>query len=214
MGGDVMDIGIIGSGRMGSGMGELWAEKGHRVCFSYSRDPARLAAMAAAAGNGSRAGTPEEAADFGEAVVLAVPWPLALDLLVRVGSRLAGKTLLTCVVPWNEDRSGVILANGTSAAEEIALQVPAANVVETLAVLSDTLGRSRREAPDRATMFYCGECPIAKGTAAELIEDLDIEPVDAGGLRIARYLEPVAALLQHLAVGQGRGTEIALKLLS
>jgi len=208
-----MDIGIIGSGAMGRAMGETWARKGHRICFSYSRDPARLAAIAHAAGNGACAGTPQEAADFGEIVVLAVPWPLALELLERVGSLLNGKTLITCVVPWNGDRSGLFVENGTSAAEEIARQVPAANVVETLAVLSDALGGSPFSPPDRASMFYCGDCPVAKAKVSELIEDLALEPVDAGALRIARYLEPMAALLQHLAVGQGQGMQIALKLL-
>lgn len=208
-----MDIGIIGAGSMGAGMGEIWAQKGHRVCFSYSRDPARLAVIAQAAGNGARAGTPEEAADFGEVVLLAVPWPLALDLVANVGSRLAGKTLIICVVPWNGDRSGLSLANGTSAAEEIARQVPAANVVEALGVLSDALCGAPCSAPDRASMFYCGDCPVAKAAVSDLIEDLALDPVDAGALRIARYLEPMAALLQHLAVGQGQGMQIALKLL-
>jgi len=208
-----MDIGIIGSGAMGRGMGGTWALKGHRVCFSYSRDPARLAAIAQAAGNGARTGTPEDAADFGEVVILAVPWPLVLDLLARVGSRLNGKTLISCVVPWNGDRSRLFVESGTSAAEEIASQVPAANVVETLAVLSDALDGSPFSPPERASMFYCGDCPVAKATVADLIEDLGIEPVDAGGLRIARFLEPMAALLQHLAVGQGQGMQIALKLL-
>ena len=88
-----------------------------------------------------------------------------------------------------------------------------ANVVGALAILPDRLSESPFSPPDRASMFYCGDCPVAKCVVSDLLQDLEIEPVDAGALRIARYLEPMAALLQHLAVGQGQGTHIALKML-
>ena len=130
-----MDIGVIGSGRMGGGMGAIWAGKGHRVCFSHSRDPERLASIAVAAGHGAWSGTIEEAAAFGRVVVLAVPWTLALGLLARAEPYLAGKTLITCVVPWNKDQTGLTLGTNTSAAEEIAGHAPAANVVEALLIL-------------------------------------------------------------------------------
>lgn len=207
-----MDIGIIGSGRMGAGMGAIWAQKGHRVCFSHSRDPARLASIAAAAGHGAWSGTIEEAVRFGEVVLLAVPWALALDLLARAEPGLAGKILITCVVPWNEDQSALTLGTTSSAAEEIERHAPAAHVVEALAVLPDALGWPDVAEPDRPAMFYCGMHPGAKATAAELIEDLDVEPVDAGCIRAARYLEPMAALLHHLAIGQGQGTQIGFRI--
>jgi predicted dinucleotide-binding enzyme len=208
-----MDIGIIGSGCMGGGMGAIWAGKGHRVCFSHSRDPARLASIAAAAGHGAWSGTIEEAAEFGQVVVLAVPWALALDLLARAEPYLAGKTLITCVVPWNESQTGLILGTDTSAAEEIAAHAPAAHVVEALAIQADVLGWAGTAEADRPAMFYCGDHPTAKAAAADLIEDLDVEAVDAGSIRTARYLEPATALLHHLAVGQGQGTEIAFRLI-
>ncbi|MGH6858036.1 MAG: NAD(P)-binding domain-containing protein [Methylocella sp.] len=39
-----MNIGIIGSGNMGAGMGKIWAAKGHKVLFSFSREAAKLRA--------------------------------------------------------------------------------------------------------------------------------------------------------------------------
>src|SRR3954471_16813251 len=129
-----MDIGIIGSGCMGSGMGAIWAGRGHRGCFSHCRDPARLGNLAAAAGHGAWSGSIEEAANFGQVVLLAVPWTLALDLLARAEPYLAAKTLITCVVPWNENQTGLTLGTGTSAAEEIAAHAPAAHVVAALAI--------------------------------------------------------------------------------
>jgi predicted dinucleotide-binding enzyme len=206
-----MDIGIIGSGRMGGVLGTLWARQGHRVCFSYSRDLARLERLAVAVGGNARSGTPQEAAQFGEVVLLAVPWALALGVITQVAPLVAGKALLTCVIPWNEDRSGLAVGTDRSAAEEISRHLPSARIAEVLGALPDSLGwiNGGRQRP---AMFYCGYDPQAKAVAAQLIEDLNAEPIDAGCLHVARYLEPAAALLQHLAVGQGYGPEIGLQL--
>ncbi len=61
-----MRIGIIGSGNMGSALGKLWAQLGHEVMFSYSRDRAKLEAIAADAGANAQVGSPAEAFIQGE----------------------------------------------------------------------------------------------------------------------------------------------------
>ena len=76
-----MNIGIIGSGNMGASMGKIWAAKGHKVLFSFSKDLAKLRAVAETAGPAARSGTPAEAVAFGGVILLSVPWGL------RHGSR-------------------------------------------------------------------------------------------------------------------------------
>ena len=209
-----MNIGVVGAGNVGFGMGSLWAEKGHRVCFSYSRSPAKLAATVAAAGGNATLCTPAEAAQFGQVVLLAIHWPQVPQVVSELQPHLTGKALLTCVVPWNPTRSGLAVGTDSSAAEEIARLAPEAQVVEALPLLADGLyAPSRLFGSERATLFYCGDDTLAKETVALLLEELDMQTLDVGDLTSARYLEPTAALLVRIAREQGAGTDIALKLL-
>src|SRR3954449_11957789 len=84
-------IGVIGAGRIGANAARLWRHAGHDVMLSFSRDPAALEARAAEIG--ARAGTPAEAAAFGEVVMLSVPWRLIDAVLADLGS-LAGKIVV------------------------------------------------------------------------------------------------------------------------
>ncbi len=209
-----MDIGIIGAGNIGFIMGGLWAEKGHQVCFSYSRSPAKLAATVAAAGSKATFGTPSEAAQFGQVVLLAIHWPQVPDVPSAIRPNLAGKPLLTCVVPWNTRHSGLCVGTDNSAAEEIARLAPEACVVEALPLLAEALyAPSRPFGSEIATLFYCGDDTPAKERVVPLLKELDMQALDAGELTSARYLEPLMALVWHLAMGKGEGTDIALKLI-
>ena len=209
-----MKIGIVGAGNMGFGMGSIWAEKGHQVCISYSRSQARLAATVAAAGVNATVCTPTEAAEFGEVVLLAIHWPQVPQVVREIRPFLKSKALLTCVVPWNPNCNGLAVGTNSSAAERIARLAPKAHVVETLPILAGGLySPTRTFGSERATLFYCGEDTLAKEKVASLLDDLETEPIDAGSLTKARFLEPAAALLWHMAIGEGEGTDIALKLL-
>lgn len=81
-----MNIGIIGSGNMGSALGTIWAKKGHQVIFSYSRDPARLEAIAAAAGENAQVGTPGEAVQSSDVVLITLQPFVLEEVLSAVGS--------------------------------------------------------------------------------------------------------------------------------
>jgi len=59
---------------------------------------------------------------------------------------------------------------------------------------------------------YCGDDSSSKEIAAELIRDVGFDPVDAGPLRIARYLEPFALLVAQLAYEGTQGPELAYRL--
>ena len=80
-----MKIGIIGSGRVGGTLGRLWANAGHAVMFS-SLDLEQDKALAASVGPNARAGSPREAAAFGDVLLISVPY----HALPQVGKDLAG----------------------------------------------------------------------------------------------------------------------------
>jgi predicted dinucleotide-binding enzyme len=88
-----MRLAVIGAGSLGSTVGRNWVRAGHEVMFS-SRHPARLAGMAARQGPNAHAGTIQEAAAFGEAVLLSVPYEPVPNIARQVGEALAGKILI------------------------------------------------------------------------------------------------------------------------
>jgi predicted dinucleotide-binding enzyme len=194
-----MNIGIIGSGNMGSSMGKAWSAKGHKVLFSCSKDEAKLREVAAAAGRNARTGTPAEAVAFGELILFSVPWAAVSEALKAAGS-FKGKALLSCVNCVKPDFSGLAVGTTTSAAEEIARQVLEAKVVEAIPPMAGILAAaSHRLAGQQISTFYCGDDAPAKASVAALLRDLDLEPVDAGPLRCARYIEPAGMLVVQLA---------------
>ena len=201
-----MRIGILGSGLMGGKLGTIFARAGHEVVFSYARSEKKLKRLAREAGGKARSGTPREAAQDADAVLLAVHWLRFDDVLKQAGD-LSGKVMLTCSLPMNEDNTELVVAHTSSGAEQLAKRIPKARVVAAFGTVpSEVLFgvfEARSNAP-RPSLVYCGDDARGKKVAASLIRDVGFEPVDAGALRIARYTEPFALLVGELAYG-GRG---------
>lgn len=84
-----MRVGILGSGLMGGKLGTLFARAGHEVVFSYARSKEKLKRLARDAQGNARAGTPREAAQDADALLLAVHWSRIDDVLSRAGDQLA-----------------------------------------------------------------------------------------------------------------------------
>ncbi|MEA2599505.1 MAG: 8-hydroxy-5-deazaflavin:NADPH oxidoreductase [Acidobacteriota bacterium] len=208
-----MRIGILGSGLMGGKLGTIFARAGHEVVFSYARRPDKLRELARDAGGNARAGTPREAAQEADALLLAVHWSRMDDVLAQAGD-LSGRVIVSCSLPMNADDTGLVIAHTTSGAEELAKKVPEARVVCAFnTVPSEVLFgvfEARRKAV-RPSLVFCGDDSGSKGIAAELIRDAGFDPVDAGPLRIARYTEPFALLVGQLAYEGTEGPELAYR---
>ncbi len=208
-----MKIGIIGSGNMGASIGKTWASKGHDVLFSYSKDQGKLRGVASAAGPNAKTGTPADAVAFGEVVLLAVPWAAVNDALKAAGP-MRGKILFSCCNCLKPDFSGLVLGTTTSAAEEIAKKTPESRVVEALPPMAQILAaETHRLSGEQISTLYCGDDISAKAIVASLLSDLDLEPVDAGPLTSARFIEPAGMLNVQLAYGMGMGPFVGMKIL-
>ncbi len=208
-----MRIGILGSGLMGGKLGTIFARAGHDVVFSYSHSKAKLEKLARDAGRQARAGTPAEAARDADVLLLAVHWSRVDDVLTQVGV-LSGKVIVTCSMPMNADDTGLVIANTSSGAEELAKKVPKARVVSAFnTVPSEVLFSvfERKGSGTRPSVVYCGDNAKAKKVAAQLISDVGFEPIDAGPLRIARYTEPFTMLVGQLAYEGDRGPAMAYR---
>jgi predicted dinucleotide-binding enzyme len=142
-----------------------------------------------------------------------VHWSRVDDVLKRAGP-LAGKVIVTCSLPMNDDDTALVIAHKSSGAEALAKKVRRARVVSAFGtvpseVLLDVF-EARRKAK-RPSLVYCGDDRASKKVAATLIRDVGFEPVDAGPLRIARYLEPFALLVGQLAYEGEGGPELAYR---
>jgi predicted dinucleotide-binding enzyme len=183
----VVRVGIIGSGRIGGNAGKLFAKAGHGVMFSFSRDEEKLRTLAEEAGNGARAGTPREAAEFGEVVVLSVPWALVEEALSAAGP-LDGKVLIDTTNQFGRDESGnfgvLDLPDGLSAAAFNARRAEGARLVKAYNTMTSGFQAEAagRVGPDRVVMFYAGDDEGANRTVACLIEGSGFDPVYVGSL--------------------------------
>lgn len=208
-----MRIGILGSGLMGGKLGTIFARAGHEVVFSYAHHREKLEALAREARGNARAGTPREAAQDADAVLLAVHWSRMDDVLGQAGD-LSGKVIVSCSLPMNANDTGLAVAHASSGAEELAKKIPKARVVSAFnnvpsEVLFDVFETRRRAR--KSSLVYCGDDARSKNVASELIRDAGFAPVDAGPLRIARYTEPFALLIGQLAYGGNQVPELAYR---
>jgi hypothetical protein len=209
-----MRIGILGSGLMGAKLGTIFARAGHDVTFSYARSEAKLERLAKAAKGKARAGTPREAAERADAVLLAVHWSRMDDVLGQAGE-LSGKVVVSCSLPMSDDDTAFVVDHASSSgAEELAKRMPGAHFVSAFntvpsEVLFDVFAARRKAS--RPSLIYCGDERKAKSVAVKLIRDAGFEPLDAGPLRIARYTEPFALLVAQLAYERKGGPKLAYR---
>ncbi|MGE0757063.1 MAG: NADPH-dependent F420 reductase [Pirellulaceae bacterium] len=208
-----LNIAVLGTGRVGSVLGRRWAEKGYRVVFG-SRQPEseRVVRLTDGWADRIRVLSNPAAAAEADVVVYAVPWSGSQALIESLGP-LTGKILVDCTNPLNATFSGLDLGYTTSAAEQIAAWAKGARVVKAFNNISAAIMANPVFGSDRATMFYCGDDKEAKATVRDLAAALDLDPVDAGPLTIARYLEPFAMLYIQLAVKEGWGSHCAFRIM-
>ncbi len=179
-----MNIGIIGSGRIGSTVAELFAKAGHYVAISHSGDPQEIAALASSLGPHVTAKTTEDAVKFGDIVLLAIPWIKRNEL---PNARLfEDKVTIDATNPFSPQRDIIDLGDSTSS-EEVLKVMPGSRLVKAFNSLNYELMRNnaRPFAPlsERAVLFVAGDDSEAKEVGAKLIEDIGFAAVDTGFLR-------------------------------
>lgn len=203
-----MKVTVIGAGSMGSAFVKQLTRAGHQVSVT-ARDAAK-AAQVAAAHPGARSVPAAGAADGADAVVLATGYGDAVTALRSVGD-LTGKVVVDITNPLTADYMDLTIGHGTSAAEEIAKAVPGAEVVKAFnTVFAQVLAAGADFGNgQQAQIFVASDSGRAKQIARALAESIGFAVVDAGPLKNARYLEPVAGLNIYLGYGAGLGTGIA-----
>lgn len=199
-------IGMIGSGRVGSTLGPLWVKAGHEVMFSslnidYDRK------LAESIGRGALAGTPKEAAAYGEVLFVSVPYAALPGLGRDLAAELKGKIVLDASnpVPTRDGdmaKAALVKGTGVSSAEFL----PGTRLVRVYnAVNYNRMREDAHRAGERLGIPLAGDDAQAVKMAVRLVEDAGHEPVVVGGLARARdfdYNTPV--FVKHMTAAELR----------
>jgi hypothetical protein len=205
-------IAVIGPGSVGGTLARRWLAAGHKVVLG-ARDPTaeRVRLLVNQLGAGVRALPPAEAAAEAEVVVLATPWART-EAAVAACGELAGKILVDCTNPLSEDFQSLAVGHDRSGAELVAGWAgPGARVVKAFNCVGFNIMADPALADGPASMPVCGDDPQARAVVMGLAADIGFEPVDAGPLREARLLEPLALLWIRLSLAHGLGRDWAFR---
>jgi 8-hydroxy-5-deazaflavin:NADPH oxidoreductase len=187
-------IGILGDGNVGSALARGLKRAGHDV---------------RAVGNDKAA--QRDTAAWGEVVFLAVPFGALDDVVRTAGEQLAGKTVVD-VTNALDDKMNLAVGFSTSGGEELQKKLPKARVVKAFNTVFAQHMDSGKLGNQPLTAFVAGDDETARKNVVGLARDIGFDPVDAGPLRNARLLEPLAFLNIQLGYVQGMGRQIGISL--
>ena len=199
-----MKIALIGAGQVGSALARGWARSGHELLLGV-RDPSNRTVQSLCQDTQARALSPREAAEAAAVVVLALPWSTAAAAVAALGP-LAGTIVIDCMNPLAMREGVLVLERGftRSAGEAVAAWLPEARIVKTLNQVGADVMADTRGFVVPPVMFMASDHPDAKATVAGLLRDLGFDPLDAGGLRQSRHLEPYAMVWINQTLYQGK----------
>jgi predicted dinucleotide-binding enzyme len=195
-------IGIIGTGNMGSVLGQRWAHNGHQVLFG-SRDLGKAQAMALSSGGSTQAGDFDAAAAFGEVVLYTVRGVFPSQLL-RDPRVLSGKIVIDCNNRdvGDDSRPSEFQFKTPppvpSLSEQLAADMPGARVVKAFNTIPQPVLAMEREklAPQRVSVYMTSDDPAAKAVVKSLVEELGFVAIDSGPLEHAWLLDSLADFMR------------------
>jgi 8-hydroxy-5-deazaflavin:NADPH oxidoreductase len=209
-----MRIGILGSATAGKALARGFLSRGHAVMMG-SREPAKLEGFAREHA-GLQTGTNDQAARFGELIVLATAFAGTKNALDLAGEQnLAGKVVIdaTNALAFDDGKAPQLsIGFDTSAGEEVQRLLPQAKVVKAFNTVGNTYFVDPKLLGGPPTMFIAGNDDGAKTTVRGILESFGWDVLDVGGIEESRFLEPMAVLWIHYAVKTGT-TNHAFKML-
>jgi 8-hydroxy-5-deazaflavin:NADPH oxidoreductase len=204
-----MQIAVIGAGNVGTAVSRAAVAAGHSVTISAA-DPEHAAAAAAATGAAAAASN-AEAARGADLVVFAVPGSAVSMVADEIADTVAGGVVVDSTNPLNASFTDLDIA-GASGAADLQARLPQAKVVKAF----NTVFAARHAAPtengEPLDLYIAGDDADAKAKVAEFGASLGFDPLDVGGLRLARSLEELALLNITLNATKGWVWQSAWKL--
>ena len=188
-------IGLIGSGRQGGALGVLFAKAGYPVLFS-SRHPETLKDIVAKAGPNAKAGLPQDAATFGDIVVIAVPYGVTPQIGKDYAALMKGKIVIDLGNP-REDRDGPMATDAKARGTGVATAgyIPGVRLVRAFNALSFVqVERDAHRAGEKLGIPVAGDDPAAVKTVVQLVIDSGFDPVVTGNLASSKNFDTGTAV--------------------
>lgn len=187
---NAMKIGVIGSGRIGSTIGGLWVKAGHEVMFS-DRDPEQVKRAIDGLGPRARAGSVAEAAAFGDAILIAVPYGALPAVQQQVGAQLKNKVVIDPNNPVpSRDGDMAVQAREKGAAVSTAALLPGARLVRAFNSWGySVMQREANRPAPRMAIPVASDDAAALKVGMRLVEDAGFEPVAAGSLAASKAFD-------------------------
>jgi predicted dinucleotide-binding enzyme len=183
-------VGIIGTGKIGGTLAELWVRTGHEVMIS-SRHPDELKSLAAKLGPKAHVGTPAEAAAFGPVVVVSVPYAATPQVGRDYAKELAGKVVLDTGNPYpNRDGPMADQARAKGAGPSSKEFLPGTRLVRAFNAISYVaLGKESNRAGEKYAIPLASDDADALKVASGLVRDAGFDPVVVGDLSQAKLFD-------------------------
>jgi len=182
-------IGIIGAGFIARAVAAVAMKHGHEIMVSNTRGPETLFSLTAS--TGCKAGSPQEAAEFGDIVLVAIP--LKAYQTIPVAS-LEGKIVLDAnnYYPERDGHIGELDRDEITTSELLARHLPKSKVVKVFnAIQAAHIESDGRPAgsPDRRAHPIAGDDAAAKKVVTDLLDQFGFDIVDAGPLAEGRRFQ-------------------------
>jgi len=207
-----LKIGIIGAGHIGGTLASLWVRAGHEVLVS-SRHPDQLTGLVRSLGPRARAGTPREAALFGDVVLISVPYGALPQVGRDLRTELSGKIVLDTGNPYPQRDGDMAVearrkGTGVSSAEFL----PGVRLVRAFnAINSGDLAGEAHRSGERIAIPLAGDDSQALEVAQRLVRDAGFEPVVVGPLARAREFDVGTAVYTRLMTAAQLRQALGLK---
>lgn len=178
-----MKIGVIGAGFIGRAVAQLALAAGHEVMLSNSRGPQTMSSVLSGIW-GVQVGSAEDAAQFGDVVLVAIPLAHYRSVPVQ---ELEGKTVMDAnnYYPERDGHIPELDRFETTTSRLLADHLPRSHVVKVFnAIFAPDLTQDARPhgAPERRALPVAADDVAAKAQVIQLLDELGFDAVDAGGL--------------------------------
>jgi 8-hydroxy-5-deazaflavin:NADPH oxidoreductase len=207
-----LKIGIIGTGNIGGALATHWAKAGHELVIS-SRHPEELQDLAKSLGPKVRVGTPREAAQFGEVILLSVPYKATPDIGRDLAGELKGKVLLDTGNPY-PFRDGAMANDARKRGTGVTSKeyLPGVRLVRAFNAINESnLKNDGNRKPERWAIPLASDDAEGLQVAQRLVRDAGFDPVVVGGLARAREFDVGSKVYTRLLTAKQLREELGLQ---
>ena len=200
-------IAVLGAGNIGGTLGRKWAAAGHNILFGVNNpDSERAQALRAELGTKVTIGSAADALVDSDVVVMALPGKVMDEAITKHAAQLDGKIII--------DTANRLGGGPMNSFATFQMHTPHARVFRAF----NTLGWENFADPVfdgiQADLFYCGPGGDAREVVEQMISDVGLRPIRLGDVDQIGLVDSVGSLWFALALGQGKGRQLAFKVLS